>query len=314
MKQSESIQKLATALSQFQAEVENPKRTAKNPYYNSKYAPFSEVWNACRDLLGKHGLAVIQEPATKYEPRLCISVTTKILHISGEWIEFAPLELIPMKKPRKREDPRKQPRKEEAPVPAIPDPQMMGSAIAYGCRYTLQAALGLPGEDDDGNLATAPPSRDTTHHDELNPHLIKQNRKLLTQLATLHPNHQARVDAFDRMVETGKSPEGVPLTNTALQKGAVRLEQELTALQEAAKLPSNEDPTLEDLAEQLAQMKETKALADVITVSILPHGTAAEKDQILMAWLSEDDDELHVIDTVYQAIDARLQAQEAQHT
>jgi len=34
------------------------------------------------------------------------------------------------------------------------DPQKMGSGITYAKRYGLQAAFGLPSEDDDGNAAS----------------------------------------------------------------------------------------------------------------------------------------------------------------
>jgi hypothetical protein len=34
------------------------------------------------------------------------------------------------------------------------DPQKMGSGITYAKRYGLQAAFGLPSEDDDGNEAS----------------------------------------------------------------------------------------------------------------------------------------------------------------
>lgn len=36
------------------------------------------------------------------------------------------------------------------------NPQKIGSAITYAKRYTLQAAYGLPSEDDDGELASKP--------------------------------------------------------------------------------------------------------------------------------------------------------------
>lgn len=130
MNRSESIKNLAAALSLFQGEVQNPKNTANNPYFNSKYAPLDAVINAIKPALSKHGLSYIQAPSTDGDK---ITITTMILHSSGEWIESEPLTL-----------------KAER-VTA----QGAGSAITYARRYALCAMLGISGEDDDdGNGAS----------------------------------------------------------------------------------------------------------------------------------------------------------------
>jgi len=124
MQKSESIKNLAIALSKFQSEVENPKNTADNPFYHSKYAPLQDVLNTVRPLLSKHGLSIIQSPSGDGQS---ISITTMLLHESGEWIEFDPLVLKAEKI----------------------TPQGAGSAITYGRRYALSAVLGISSEDDD---------------------------------------------------------------------------------------------------------------------------------------------------------------------
>ena len=124
MNKSESIKNLAVALLKFQSEVENPKNTADNPFYHSKYAPLQDVLNTVRPLLSKHGLSVIQSPAGDGQS---VSITTMLLHESGEWIEFEPLVLKAEKI----------------------TPQGAGSAITYGRRYALSAVLGISSEDDD---------------------------------------------------------------------------------------------------------------------------------------------------------------------
>ena len=124
MNKSESIKNLAVALSKFQSEVENPKNTADNPFYHSKYAPLQDVLNTVRPLLSKHGLSVIQSPAGDGQS---VSITTLLIHESGEWIEFDPLVLKAEKM----------------------TPQGAGSAITYGRRYALSAVLGISSEDDD---------------------------------------------------------------------------------------------------------------------------------------------------------------------
>lgn len=131
MKKSESIKELASALKDFQAEVKNPKNVANNPFFNSKYAPLDEVINTIKEPLSKHGLSYIQMPNS--EDGALVSITTMLLHESGEWIESDPLKLKNDK----------------------PTAQGSGSSITYARRYQLSAMLGIASEDDDdGNTAT----------------------------------------------------------------------------------------------------------------------------------------------------------------
>jgi hypothetical protein len=130
LRTSESIAKIAAALNGFQAEIENPPKTADNPFYKSKYTPLADLIKHCRPILAKHGLSVFQSASGDGEK---VSIITLLMHTSGEWIESCPLFLTPQKK----------------------DPQSMGGAITYGCRYSYSAALGVASEDDDdGNHAS----------------------------------------------------------------------------------------------------------------------------------------------------------------
>jgi len=130
MNKSESIKMIAIALTAFQEEVENPKNTADNPFFKSKYAPLPEILTLYRPLLAKHGLSIFQSPGGD---GVNVSVTTMLMHISGEWIESDPLSL----------------KADKATA------QGACSAITYGRRYSLSAALGISSEDDDdGNHAS----------------------------------------------------------------------------------------------------------------------------------------------------------------
>lgn len=132
MNKSESIANLAKALAAFQAEVSNPKNIADNPFFKSEYAPLDEVLRVVRPLLAKNGLSVLQFPSADGEH---VSITTIIMHSSGEWLEADQLKMRPVKN----------------------DPQAIGSAITYARRYSLCAVLGIVGEsDDDGNEASHP--------------------------------------------------------------------------------------------------------------------------------------------------------------
>jgi hypothetical protein len=129
MNKSESIKAFSEALSKFQGEVKNPPKTADNPFFKSKYTPLDVIIDTAKPLLNKHGLSYIQSCSGDGQN---ITVTTLIMHSSGEWVELDPLTL----------------KADKATA------QGAGSAITYGRRYALAAALGLASdEDDDGNGA-----------------------------------------------------------------------------------------------------------------------------------------------------------------
>ena len=129
MPQSDSIKELATALSKVQGELTYAKKDSANPFFKSRYADLESVWDACRDLLAKNGLSVIQMPGNYFEGRMWL--VTKLCHTSGEWIE----------------------QEMSVPVPKA-DPQGAGSALTYMRRYALAAFVGVVQADDDGNAAS----------------------------------------------------------------------------------------------------------------------------------------------------------------
>jgi len=129
MIKSESIAKLADALSKAQKEMKNAIKDSSNPFFKSNYADLASVREACQGPLSDHGLAVIQLPETDSEGKPC--VTSVLLHSSGEWIAGT-LTMNPVKA----------------------DPQGIGSAITYARRYQLAAITGIATEDDDGNAAS----------------------------------------------------------------------------------------------------------------------------------------------------------------
>lgn len=139
---SNEIDKLAPALVAFQEEVGNPKKTADNPFYKSKYADLDGIINTIRPTLAAHGLCVIQSPEGEGNTA---KVTTRIIHSSGQWIEGT-LSLTAVKG----------------------DPQGMGSAITYARRYSLAGICGLAQDDDDGNTASGkdekPTAKSATPH------------------------------------------------------------------------------------------------------------------------------------------------------
>ena len=125
---SESIAKIAAALSKFQGEIANVKKDSANPFFKSKYADLGAVWDVIRPHLAANGLSVLQEPGT-HENRVILATT--LLHSSGEYLRST--LTFPVTKA---------------------DPQGYGSAITYARRYALQAVTGIAPEDDDGNAAS----------------------------------------------------------------------------------------------------------------------------------------------------------------
>ena len=136
MEHSENITNFAEAFSKFQAEITDPKLDADTDYKTKdgrrvkfKYSSLAEILRTIRPVLSKHGIALLQEPKTEGNE---VSITTILLHSSGEWVKFEPLKM----------------RAQSAYA------QEIGSAITYGRRYNISSVLGIGAEeDDDGNAA-----------------------------------------------------------------------------------------------------------------------------------------------------------------
>lgn len=130
MQKSESIGKLAEALSKAQKNMDKAVKDAENPFFHHKYADLASIWKACKDHLADNGLAVVQTNdiiGTNETALEGVVVETTLLHSSGEWISGR-LAIKPTKN----------------------DPQGIGSAITYARRYALAAMVGVCPEDDDG--------------------------------------------------------------------------------------------------------------------------------------------------------------------
>lgn len=128
--QSPSIAELAKALvkaqGEFQAIVKD--KTAKVGQYSYNYADLASVLGAVVPVLCKNGLALSQ--ITRWDSdKLVMSLDTRLLHTSGEWISGT------------------------YPLPTAAKPQEMGSAITYARRYSVTAILGIATEDDDDGQA-----------------------------------------------------------------------------------------------------------------------------------------------------------------
>lgn len=127
MKSSESVAKLATALSKAQASMGAAVKGAENVFFKSKYADLGAVVKAVKEAFAENGLSYVQFPIGE-ENR--IGIATRLMHSSGEWLE------------------------QDFSIPFTQiDPQKAGSVLTYFRRYSLAAVAGIPQADDDAEAA-----------------------------------------------------------------------------------------------------------------------------------------------------------------
>lgn len=132
MNKSESIAKLAIALSKLQGEVTDAAKD--KAAYNYSYADLAGVLEIARPLCLKYELAVTQLCTNANE--IDIGITTILMHSSGEWVESTFTMPISSAK-------------------ASNAAQAAGSIITYCRRYALAAILGITQVDNDAQ-DTAP--------------------------------------------------------------------------------------------------------------------------------------------------------------
>lgn len=133
MQTSPEIDKITPAFLAAQKAMKPAVKDAENPHFKSKYADLAAVWDAFREAFQLTRIAVLQDARTMENGE--VGVTTTLLHESGQWFQFGPLVIPTTKK----------------------DAHGTGSAISYGKRYSLAAAVGVVTEDDDGNAAVEAP-------------------------------------------------------------------------------------------------------------------------------------------------------------
>jgi|TARA_R110000824_G_scaffold153382_2_gene325012 hypothetical protein len=137
MNKSESIDKLAIALSKAQATILGSKKEQNNPFFHSKYSDLNTCWISVREHLTTNGLSITQLPGKVEvtEAGRTISLETVLMHSSGQYIST------------------------EASLPVTkPDAHGCASAITYLRRISLSSILSLTAyeQDDDGNASVDP--------------------------------------------------------------------------------------------------------------------------------------------------------------
>src|SRR5258708_5900665 len=112
MKTSETIIEISKAMNAAQKEMRPASKDSINPHFRSKYSDLASVMDAIREPIGNNGLSIWQDVTLD---EFGVNVTTRIVHVSGQWVEFGPLT-IPIAKR---------------------DAHSVGSACSYGKRYSL---------------------------------------------------------------------------------------------------------------------------------------------------------------------------------
>jgi hypothetical protein len=126
---SETRAELAKAMVAAQQSLGLVAKSSTNPHFKSRYADLATVLDAVLPALNGAGISLMQAPGGDGEGN--VTLTTTLLHESGEWMEST-LTMRPTKS----------------------DPQGVGSAITYARRYAALAVAGAAPEDDDGNSAS----------------------------------------------------------------------------------------------------------------------------------------------------------------
>ena len=133
MKPEKKPDSLPAAFAAALMEMPSPALDRVNPRFNQRYATIGSYLDACRPHLAKFGLAL----ASDFEPTADGNLVcwTVIRDASGETLRLAP---VPVKVD-------------------LGAPQATGSQMTYARRYSISAALGIVGiEDDDANASHEP--------------------------------------------------------------------------------------------------------------------------------------------------------------
>lgn len=125
MRSSEQLDKIGEALALALPKLTNPPKTrtvAAGPY-SYRYAELPDILDACRPILGEHGLVLFQHPRSDGTNVGCV---TRLMHASGQWVE------------------------DEIMIPCGErTAQGFGKVITYARRYAVSSMLGIAADDDD---------------------------------------------------------------------------------------------------------------------------------------------------------------------
>src|SRR5581483_5774150 len=133
---SETVAQVATALVRAQGSFPRVRKNKTNSAHGNQYAELGEMIQRTRKPLAANGLAVLQVPTSDLEKEE-ITITTRLQHESGEWMESD--FTLPIF--------------EEEWAKDNVNGQVVVSAVSYARRCAYASMLAIATADDDGNAA-----------------------------------------------------------------------------------------------------------------------------------------------------------------
>lgn len=127
---SESLAGIMPALIKARSAFGSIQKNKTNPHLKNKYADLGSIFDAVQPALLANNIMLMQACG---KAELGVTVSTRLVHASGEWIDYGEI-VLPVDKATA---------------------QAVGSALTYAKRYALSAALSIfADDDDDGNAAS----------------------------------------------------------------------------------------------------------------------------------------------------------------
>lgn len=147
--QSEQINEMALALSKVQGAILPAKKGCDNPFFKSKYADLTAVWDSCRNELSGNNLCILQ---CNEDSETHLVLITTLAHSSGQWMKSKSVlsKRIPAIAAKKDKYGKDVPAQDERQMTA----QEIGAATTYLRRFAVASMVGVCTEDDDGNTAS----------------------------------------------------------------------------------------------------------------------------------------------------------------
>lgn len=129
--QGGELKPLIKALIMAQGTMDPVIKDNKNAHFGNAYADINSILQSVLPALRAEGVLLTQHIGWDNDGQLA-TVTTALIHEEGGWIRSTA----------------------KCPIGGKLDPQKTMAATTYLRRYGIQAALGLPAVDDDGNKAS----------------------------------------------------------------------------------------------------------------------------------------------------------------
>ena len=129
--QGGELKPLIKALITAQGTMDPVVKDSKNAHFGNAYADINSILQSVLPALRAEGVLLTQHIGWDNDGQLA-TVTTALIHEGGGWIRSTA----------------------KCPIGGKLDPQKTMAATTYLRRYGIQAALGLPAVDDDGNKAS----------------------------------------------------------------------------------------------------------------------------------------------------------------